>query len=122
MKKKNGGFCDRFRNRVIFPIRNNKGEIVGFGGRIIDDNDEQAKYLNSPETLLFKKRELLYGLYESKKSIADQRNAIIVEGYTDVIGLYQNKIGNSLATLGTAITEFHVNKIFRISDENNILL
>ena len=115
IEKDDGGFYDRFRNRLMFPIRNNKGEIVGFGGRIIDD--EEPKYLNSPETSLFKKGELLYGLYESKKSIADKRKAIIVEGYTDVIGLYQNKIGNSLATLGTATTEIHINKIFRISDQ-----
>ena len=115
IEKDDGGFYDRFRNRLMFPIKNNKGEIVGFGGRIIDD--EEPKYLNSPETSLFKKGELLYGLYESKKSIADQRKAIIVEGYTDVIGLYQNKIGNSLATLGTATTEIHINKIFRISDQ-----
>ncbi len=115
IEKDDGGFYDRFRNRLMFPIKNNKGEIVGFGGRIIDD--EEPKYLNSPETSLFKKGELLYGLYESKKSIANQRKAIIVEGYTDVIGLYQNKIGNSLATLGTATTEIHINKIFRISDQ-----
>jgi DNA primase len=117
IEKDDGGFCDRFRNRLMFPIRNNKGEIVGLGGRLIDDNNREAKYQNSPETSLFKKRELLYGLYESKKSIADQRKAIIVEGYTDVIGLYQNKIGNALATLGTATTEIHINKIFRISDQ-----
>ena len=115
IEKDDGGFYDRFRNRLMFPIRNNKGEIVGLGGRLIDDNNREAKYQNSPETSLFKKRELLYGLYESKKSIADQRKAIIVEGYTDVIGLYQNKIGNALATLGTATTEIHINKIFRIS-------
>jgi len=115
IEKDDGGFYDRFRNRLMFPIKNNKGEIVGFGGRIIDD--EEPKYLNSPETSLFKKGELLYGLYESKKSIADKRKAIIVEGYTDVIGLYQNNIGNSLATLGTATTEIHINKIFRISDQ-----
>ena len=115
IEKDDGGFYDRFRNRLMFPIKNNKGEVVGFGGRIIDD--EEPKYLNSPETSLFKKGELLYGLYESKKSIADKRKAIIVEGYTDVIGLYQNKIGNSLATLGTATTEIHINKIFRISDQ-----
>ena len=117
IEKDDGGFYDRFRNRLMFPIRNNKGEIVGFGGRLIDDNNREAKYQNSPETSLFKKRELLYGLYESKKSIADQRKAIIVEGYTDVIGLYQNKIGKDLATLGTATTEIHINKIFRISDQ-----
>ena len=115
--KKDDRFFDFFRDRLMFPVRNNKGEIVGFGGRSIGDNNKEAKYLNSPETPLFKKGQLLYGLYESKKSIASQRKTIVVEGYTDVIGLYQNKIGNSLATLGTATTETHINKIFRISDQ-----
>ena len=115
IKKDDGGYYDRFRNRVMFPIRNNRGEVVGFGGRVI--TDEEPKYLNSPETILFKKGELLYGLFESKKSIAESNSAIIVEGYTDVIGLYQFGVGNSLATLGTATTGNHINKIFRISDQ-----
>ena len=114
-EKDNGGYFDKFRNRVMFPIRNNRGEVVGFGGRVIKDNE--PKYLNSPATVLFKKGELLYGLFESKKSIAERKSAIIVEGYTDVIGLYQFGVGNSLATLGTAITESHINKVFRISDQ-----
>ena len=115
IKKDGGGYYDRFRNRVMFPIRNNRGEVVGFGGRVI--SDEEPKYLNSPETTLFKKGELLYGLFESKKSIAERKSAVIVEGYTDVIGLYQFGVGNSLATLGTATTENHINKVFRISDQ-----
>ena len=118
IKKDDGGYYDRFRNRVMFPIRNNRGEVVGFGGRVITDEEpKEAKYLNSPETTLFKKGELLYGLFESKKSIAERKSAIIVEGYTDVIGLYQFGVGNSLATLGTATTENHINKVFRISDQ-----
>ena len=115
IKKDGGGYYDRFRNRVMFPIRNNRGEVVGFGGRVI--TDEEPKYLNSPETTLFKKGELLYGLFESKKSIAERKSAVIVEGYTDVIGLYQFGVGNSLATLGTATTDNHINKVFRISDQ-----
>ena len=114
-EKDDGGYFDKFRNRVMFPIRNNRGEVVGFGGRVIAD--EEPKYLNSPGTVLFKKGELLYGLFESKKSIAERNSAIIVEGYTDVIGLYQFGVGNSLATLGTATTDNHINKIFRISDQ-----
>ena len=118
-EKDNGGYVDKFRNRVMFPIRNNRGEVVGFGGRIISRviKDNEPKYLNSPGTALFKKGELLYGLFESKKSIAERKSAIIVEGYTDVIGLYQFGVGNSLATLGTATTESHINKVFRISDQ-----
>jgi len=114
-EKDDGGYFDKFRNRVMFPIRNNRGEVVGFGGRVIAD--EEPKYLNSPGTVLFKKGELLYGLFESKKSIAEKNSAIIVEGYTDVIGLYQFGVGNSLATLGTATSDNHINKIFRISDQ-----
>ena len=109
IKKDGGGYYDRFRNRVMFPIRNNRGEVVGFGGRVI--TDEEPKYLNSPETTLFKKGELLYGLFESKKSIAERKSAVIVEGYTDVIGLYQFGVGNSLATLGTAINSFNIKKV-----------
>jgi len=92
---------------------------VGFGGRVISRviKDNEPKYLNSPGTVLFKKGELLYGLFESKKSIAESNSAVIVEGYTDVIGLYQFGVGNSLATLGTATTENHINKVFRISDQ-----
>ena len=118
-EKDNGGYVDKFRNRVMFPIRNNRGEVVGFGGRIISRviKDNEPKYLNSPGTALFKKGELLYGLFESKKSIAERKSAVIVEGYTDVIGLYQFGVGNSLATLGTATTENHINKVFRISDQ-----
>ena len=118
-EKDNGGYVDKFRNRVMFPIRNNRGEVVCFGGRIISRviKDNEPKYLNSPGTALFKKGELLYGLFESKKSIAERKSAIIVEGYTDVIGLYQFGVGNSLATLGTATTENHINKVFRISDQ-----
>ena len=118
-EKDQGGYFDKFRNRVMFPIRNNRGEVVGFGGRVISRviKDNEPKYLNSPGTVLFKKGELLYGLFESKKSIAESNSAVIVEGYTDVIGLYQFGVGNSLATLGTATTENHINKVFRISDQ-----
>ena len=101
----------------MFPIRNNRGEVVGFGGRVIAD--EEPKYLNSPGTVLFKKGELLYGLFESKKSIAERNSAIIVEGYTDVIGLYQFGVGNSLATLCTATTDNHINKIFNVCSSSN---
>ena len=118
-EKDTGGYFDKFRDRVMFPIRNNRGEVVGFGGRVISRviKDNEPKYLNSPGTVLFKKGELLYGLFESKKNIADRKSAIIVEGYTDVIGLYQFGVGNSLATLGTATTENHIKKVFRISDQ-----
>jgi len=115
IKKENGGYYDRFRNRIMFPIKNNQGHVLGFGGRIIDQGD--PKYLNSPETQLFKKGELLYGLYESKEFIRSSNHAIIVEGYTDVISLTQNGFENSLATLGTATTNTHIKKAFRFADK-----
>ena len=88
IKKDKGGYYDRFRNRVMFPIRDNRGDVVGFGGRIIDEDDD-PKYLNSPETALFKKGYLLYGLFEGKQQISSTKEVILVEGYTDVIGLSQ---------------------------------
>ena len=116
IKKDKGGYYDRFRNRVMFPIRDNRGDVVGFGGRIIDKDDD-PKYLNSPETALFKKGYLLYGLFEGKQQISSTKEVILVEGYTDVIGLSQFGIGNTLATLGTATTESHIKLIFQKANE-----
>lgn len=107
---------DRFRNRIMFPIRNSTGNIIGFGARIYN-SDDGAKYLNSPETKLFHKSYELYGLYECKKDIAKEKSVIIVEGYTDVIGLYKSGIRNCVATLGTAFTKFHFNKIKRYTNK-----
>ena len=115
IKKDNGGYYDRFRNRIMFPIKNNGGHVVGFGGRIIDEG--KPKYLNSPETPLFKKGELLYGLFESKESLRSSNHALFVEGYTDVISLAQSGFKNSLATLGTATTDAHIKKAFRFVDK-----
>ena len=115
IKKDNSGFYDRFRNRIMFPIKDNRGDVLGFGGRIIG-NDE-PKYLNSPETALFRKGELLYGLFESKEGIGKTKSAIIVEGYTDVIALQKYGFNTALATLGTATTEYHIRKMFRTIDE-----
>ena len=115
--KSNNKIYDRFRNRIMFPIRNSTGNIIGFGGRIFNQQDG-AKYLNSPETKLFHKSYELYGLYESKKSISQEDKVLIVEGYTDVIGLHNSGIKNCVATLGTAFTKFHFKKITRYT--NNI--
>ncbi len=105
---------DRFRERVIFPIRNIKGEIIGFGGRIITKGE--PKYLNSPETELFNKSQELYGLYEAKKDIRDLNQVFVVEGYMDVIALNQYGINNVVATMGTAATEEHIKTMFRFCD------
>jgi DNA primase len=115
--KSNNKIYDRFRNRIMFPIRNSTGNIIGFGGRIFNQQDG-AKYLNSPETKLFHKSYELYGLYESKKNINQEDKVLIVEGYTDVIGLHNSGIKNCVATLGTAFTKFHFKKILRYT--NNI--
>ena len=116
IKKDKGGYIDRFRNRVMFPIRDNRGDVVGFGGRVIDE-DDNPKYLNSPETALFKKGYLLYGLFEGKQQISTTKEVILVEGYTDVIGLSQYGFENALATLGTATTESHIKLIFQKANE-----
>ena len=114
--KSNNKIYDRFRNRIMFPIRNSTGNIIGFGARVYD-SDEGAKYLNSPETKLFHKSYELYGLYECKKDIAKEKKVIIVEGYTDVIGLYKSGLRNCVATLGTAFTKHHFNKIKRYTNK-----
>jgi DNA primase len=115
IKKDDSSYYDRFRNRIMFPIRDNKGNVLGFGGRIIDDGE--PKYLNSPETQLFKKGQLLYGMFESKEALRSSREAIIVEGYTDLIALSVNGFGNALATLGTATTDAHIKNVFRFADK-----
>ena len=114
--KSNNKTYDRFRNRIIFPIRNSTGNIIGFGARIYN-SDDGAKYLNSPETKLFHKSFELYGLYECKKDISKEKSVIIVEGYTDVIGLYKSGLRNCVATLGTAFTKHHFNKIKRYTNK-----
>ena len=112
--KTNNKIYDRFRNRVMFPIRNTMGNIIAFGGRTLDKN-EGAKYINSPESKLFFKSSQLYGLYESKKDISKLDKIIVVEGYTDVIALHKNNFKNTVATLGTAFTKYHISKLLRYS-------
>ena len=110
----NNKIYDRFRNRIIFPIKNSIGNIIAFGGRTLDKS-ENAKYINSPESKIFYKSSELYGLHESKQNINKLDNIIVVEGYTDVIALHKNKFNNSVATLGTAFTKYHISKLLRYS-------
>ena len=105
---------DFFRDRVMFPIRNIKGQIIGFGGRILDRGE--PKYLNSPETPVFQKNQELYGLFEARASISHQKFALVVEGYMDVVALAQSDIHNAVATLGTATSALHIQKLFRFTD------
>ena len=105
---------DRFRDRVMFPIRNVKGECIGFGGRVL--SDEKPKYLNSPETPVFSKGRELYGLFEARTALREHGYALVTEGYMDVVALAQLGFANAVATLGTACTAEHVQKLFRFTD------
>jgi DNA primase len=105
---------DRFRDRVMFPIRNVKGECIGFGGRVL--GDEKPKYLNSPETPVFSKGRELYGLFEARNALRDAGYVLVTEGYMDVVALAQLGFPNAVATLGTACTPDHVQKLFRFTD------
>ena len=105
---------DRFRDRVMFPIRNVKGECIGFGGRVL--GDEKPKYLNSPETPVFSKGRELYGLYEARQALREHGFVLVTEGYMDVVALAQLGFPNAVATLGTASTPDHVQKLFRFTD------
>jgi DNA primase len=105
---------DRFRDRIMFPIRNVKGEVIGFGGRVLDGGE--PKYLNSPETPVFRKGEELYGLFEARSAIRQLGYVLVTEGYMDVVALAQLGFANAVATLGTACTADHVRKLFRFSD------
>ena len=106
---------DRFRDRVMFPIVDQRGHIIGFGGRVLDKGE--PKYLNSPETALFEKGRELYGLYQGRRAIRDAGRVIVVEGYMDVVALAQSGIGYAVATLGTATTPTHVQKLLRQVEE-----
>ena len=106
---------DRFRHRIMFPIRDQRGRTLGFGGRVLDDST--PKYLNSPETPVFHKGRELYGLYEARKALKEIPYLLMVEGYMDVIALAQYGINNAVATLGTALTENHLQKLFRYTSE-----
>ncbi len=107
---------DRFRDRIIFPIHDQKGQAIGFGGRVIN-NEESPKYYNSPETPLFRKGHELYGLFVARRAIRDAGKVLVVEGYMDVLALAQYGIDYAVAALGTATTPFHITKLMRQTDE-----
>jgi DNA primase len=105
---------DRFRHRIMFPIRSARGDVIGFGGRVLDQGE--PKYLNSPETPVFVKGRELYGLHEARSAIRSKGHALVVEGYMDVVALAQLGLPNAVATLGTACTADHVQKLFRFTE------
>ena len=111
----NGRTYDRFRNRVMFPIRDRRGRVIGFGGRVLDDST--PKYLNSPETPVFHKGHELYGLYQARKANRQLNRVVIVEGYMDVIALAEKGVSNAVATLGTATTPEHLKQLQRSAPE-----
>ncbi len=115
IKKDDGHLYDRFRDRIMFPIRDQRGNVIGFGGRSL--GDETPKYLNSPETPIFNKSQELYGLYEAKQSNKNLSYIIIVEGYMDVISLAQHGITCAVATLGTATSTRHIQKLLRYTSK-----
>ncbi len=104
---------DRFRDRIMFPIVNVRGQVIGFGGRVLDKGE--PKYLNSPETPLFEKGRELYGLFQAQKAIRDRQQALVVEGYMDVVALAQHGVDYAVATLGTATTPHHIQKLLRFT-------
>jgi len=115
LRNEEGRVYDRFRERIMFPIRDSRGRIVGLGGRVLDQGE--PKYLNSPETPVFHKGRELYGLYEARKANRKLDNLIVVEGYMDVVALACHGINNAVATLGTATTPEHLQRLFRTTNE-----
>ena len=118
---KENGLIDRFRGRVMFPIHNLTGKVIGFGGRILSSAKNVAKYLNSPESEIYIKSKVLYGIYFARNAIVKKDNCYLVEGYTDVISLHQNGIENVVASSGTSLTEDQIKLIKRFSQNITIL-
>ncbi len=112
-----GKTYDRFRDRIMFPIQDQRGRCIGFGGRVLNNDDQGAKYLNSPETPLFHKGQELYGLYEARQSLRQIKRLLVVEGYMDVVSVAQFDVRYAVATLGTATTSEHLTKLFRLSEQ-----
>jgi DNA primase len=121
VKKEGGKVYDRFRGRVIFPIQNVSGKVIAFGARILTNDKKQPKYLNSPETELYNKSKVLYGIYQAKQPIRKEDNCYLVEGYTDVISLHQIGIQNVVSSSGTALTADQAKLIKRYSQNVTVL-
>lgn len=121
IEKDDGRLIDRFRGRVIFPIHNLSGRVIGFGGRILNTEAKTAKYLNSPESLIYHKSKVLYGMYQAKGSIIKKEECYLVEGYTDVISLYQSGIENVVASSGTSLTSDQIRLIKRYTTNVTVL-
>lgn len=121
IKREQGGYYDRFSSRVIFPISTFTGRVIGFGGRTMRTDKKTAKYLNSPESEVYHKSDTLYGIYQSKRAMAQKDKVFLVEGYTDVISMHQNGIENVVASSGTSLTEGQVLLLSRITKNVTVL-
>ncbi|MBX7125285.1 MAG: DNA primase [Cyclobacteriaceae bacterium] len=121
VKKEEGRSYDRFRGRVIFPVHNISGKVIAFGARMMGKDKNQPKYINSPETEIYHKSQVLYGLYQAKNTIRQQENCYLVEGYTDVISMHQSDVENVVASSGTALTEDQIKLIRRFTENVTVL-
>ena len=121
VKKEDGSSYDRFRGRVIFPVHNLSGKTIAFGARMLGKDKNQPKYINSPETDIYHKSDVLYGLYQGKNAIRQQDNCFLVEGYTDVISMHQADVENVVASSGTALTEEQIKLIRRFTENVTVL-
>jgi len=119
--KEGGKKYDRFRGRVIFPIHNTSGKVIAFGARTLKKDKNLPKYVNSPETIVYHKSDVLYGLYQAKQSIRQEENCYLVEGYTDVVSLHQAGITNVVASSGTSLTEGQIRQVKRFADTMTVL-
>ncbi len=119
--KEEGKHYDRFRGRVIFPVHNLAGKIIAFGARILTKEKDQPKYINSPETEIYHKSNVLYGMYQAKNAIRKEDFCFLVEGYTDVISMHQAGIENAVASSGTALTEEQIKLIRRFTENITVL-
>lgn len=121
VKKDDGSSYDRFRGRVIFPVHNISGKVLAFGARMMGKDKNQPKYINSPETEIYHKSDVLYGLYQGKNAIRNKENCYLVEGYTDVISMHQADVENVVASSGTALTEGQIRLIHRFTENVTVL-
>jgi DNA primase len=115
-RKKSDGYYDRFRGRIMFPILSHMGKVLGFGGRILNADDDAPKYINTPETAVYNKRRVLYGMHQARRAIRDAGKALLVEGYTDVTALHQAGVETAVASSGTALTRQQIELLGRYAD------
>src|SRR5204863_2814574 len=115
------GLFDRFKGRVMFPVHNLSGRVIAFGGRVLKKDDKTAKYINSPESEIYHKSQVLYGIYFARKAMVEKDNCYLTEGYTDVISLHQAGIENVVASSGTSLTIEQIRLIGRYSNNITVL-